>query len=107
MSRRDGARPSPRLRASFVAALALIALGAAAAANGQSVAPPSPRTAQPERPTVATHAFTVAPGIVEMEAGFLQQRPDAASNQVGVPVLFKIGLGSRLQLDVAPGWIRT
>jgi hypothetical protein len=55
---------------------------------------------------VATHAFTVAPGIIEVEAGFLQQRPDSASNQVGVPVLFKIGLGSRLQLDVAAGWMR-
>jgi len=87
--------------------LAMLAgLGAAATANGQSTAPPDPRAAQPERPTVATHAFTVAPGIIEMEAGFLQLRPDSASNQFGVPVLFKIGLGSRLQLDVAPGWLR-
>jgi len=84
----------------------LSGLGAAAAANGQSAALPDPRAAQPERPTVATHAFTVAPGIIEMEAGFLEQSPDAASNQLGIPVLFKIGLGSRLQLDVAPGWMR-
>jgi hypothetical protein len=41
-----------------------------------------------------------------MEAGFLQQSPDSASSQFGVPALFKVGLGSRLQLDVGLGWIR-
>ena len=29
----------------------------------------SPRTANPERPTVATHAYTVAPGYAELEQG--------------------------------------
>ena len=106
MDPRYGRRRSPRLHWSLRAAVVVIVLGVAGTATGQSPAPPAPRTAQPERPTVATHAFTVAPGIVEMEAGFLQQRPESASNQIGVPVLFKIGLGSRLQLDVAPGWLR-
>jgi hypothetical protein len=65
-----------------------------------------PREAQPERPTVATHAYTVAPGIVELETGFQQQHPAPSLNLVGLPVLFKIGLSSRLQLDIAPGWLR-
>jgi hypothetical protein len=106
MGPRYGSRRSPRSRWSLGAALVSIGLGIAASVTGQSAVPASPRAAQPERPTVATHAFTVAPGIVEMEAGFLQQRPESASNQFGVPVVFKIGLGSRLQLDVAPGWMR-
>jgi hypothetical protein len=89
-----------------VAALVFVGLGTPALASGQTAPPPDPRTAQPERPTIATHAFTVAPGIVEMEAGFLQQSPDSASSQFGVPVLFKVGLCSHLQLDVALGWIR-
>ena len=29
----------------------------------------TPRTANPERPTVATHAYTVAPGYAELEQG--------------------------------------
>jgi hypothetical protein len=106
MAQQSGTRPSPRWHWPLRAALVLVVLGAAATATGQIATPPDPRTAQPERPTVATHAFTVAPGFIEMEAGVLQQRPDPASNQFGVPVLFKIGLGSRLQLDVAAGWMR-
>ena len=78
----------------------------AAAASAQTAGPKDPREAQPERPTVATHAYTVAPGIVELETGFQQQHPSPSSNLIGVPVLFKIGLTDRLQLDVAPGWLR-
>jgi hypothetical protein len=85
---------------------ALVMLVAAGTARAQAAdPPPDPRAAQPERPTVATHAFTVAPGIVELETGFQQQRPVAGSNMVTVPILFKIGLAPRVQLDVAPGWL--
>jgi hypothetical protein len=66
--------------------------------------PPDPREAKPERPTVATHAYAVAAGIIELETGLQWQRPDPGSAQLLVPILFKIGLGKRLQLDVAPGW---
>lgn len=66
-----------------------------------------PREAQPERPTVATHAYTVAPGIVELEVGGLHQPLGEAGNLFGIPALFKVGLGSRIQLDIAPGWLGT
>jgi len=79
----------------------------AAAAHAQGTDPKDPREAQPERPTVATHAFTVAPGIIELESGGLHQPLDASVSAFSVPVLFKIGLGSRVQLDIAPGWLQT
>lgn len=85
----------------------LAAVLCAAGASAQSADAPDPRAAQPERPTVATHAFTVAPGIVELEAGVLRQPLSDSVTAFGVPALFKIGLGSRVQLDVAPGYLRT
>jgi hypothetical protein len=53
---------------------------------------------------VATHAYTVAAGIVELEAGVQWQRPTPGLALMSGPTLFKIGLGRKLQLDVAPGW---
>jgi hypothetical protein len=95
-----------RVRAGMGALVAVLVL-APASAEGQSAAPKDPREAQPERPTVATHAYTVAPGIVELEAGALHQPLGSHASLFGVPTLFKIGLGSRVQLDVSPGWQRT
>jgi len=63
------------------------------------------RTALPERPTVATHAYTVAPRYVELEAGVQVAQPRNQS-VAQVPVLLKIGLTPTLQLDLAPGYIR-
>jgi hypothetical protein len=85
----------------------LMELALASQAGAQSPAPPNPHQAQPERPSVATHAFTVATGWVELETGAQRQRIDPLSTVVSVPVLFKIGLGEKVQLDVAPGWQRT
>lgn len=59
---------------------------------------PDPRVAQPERPTVATHAFVVAPGVFELEAGI------QLHDEFDAPGLLKIGLTPRLQLDLAPAW---
>jgi hypothetical protein len=81
-----------------------LACGASPAA-GQDA--PDPREAQPERPTVATHAFPVASGIVELETGVQWQRPSPGTGQLSGPVLFKIGLGRGVQLDVSPGWVWT
>jgi len=68
--------------------------------------PTDPRQAQPERPSVATHAYPVAPGFLELESGFLQQpRPGSALLQT-TPILLKIGLAPRMQLDVSPGWLQ-
>ncbi len=82
-------------------------LGAVPLAAAQSASAPDPREAKPERPTVATHAYEVAPGIVELEIGGQRQRPDPNSTLLSVPALFKIGLADRLQLDILPGWVRT
>ncbi len=60
-----------------------------------------PHAVQPERPTVATHAYTVAPGWVEIEAGVEADRYDGGARGWTVPVLVKIGLAGRLQLDLA------
>ena len=66
--------------------------------------PTDPREANPERPTVATHAYAVAPGIVEIETGVQWQRLGPRSAQLTGPTLIKVGLVKRLQLDIAPGW---
>jgi hypothetical protein len=83
-----------------VIVLAVVCLAAPAGAQEST----NPREAMPERPTVATHAYAVAVGIVEVETGVQWQRPTPDVGLLSGPVLFKIGLGKRLQLDVAPGW---
>src|SRR6185312_11039141 len=66
----------------------------------------NPHRAQPERPTVATHAGTVAPGWVEMEMG--GQRSDGNDRlSVQAPVVAKIGLASHMQLSVFGDWVST
>lgn len=79
-----------------VALTALLALAAAplAAQGGRS-----PHDAQPERPTVATHAGTVAPGWLEVETGIERDDPDPGSISVSTPTLLKLGAASHLQLD--------
>src|SRR3989442_6505555 len=60
--------------------------------------PVSPRLVLPERPTVATHAYAVAPAYVELEQGLRVQR--------GTPALttwdlnLKVGLGRHAQLGL-------
>ncbi len=65
-----------------------------------------PRAVQPERPTVATHAHTVAPGYFELEAGIEGDRATAGRRTYAAPLLLKVGLASHLQLNVgAPAFI--
>jgi len=64
-----------------------------------------PRAAQPERPTVATHAYTVAPGYIEIETGVQDMRPRAAS-QFALPAVIKLGIVQRLQLELQGGYVR-
>ncbi len=59
-----------------------------------------PRAVQPERPTVATHAFTVAPGYVEIETGVERDQFNPDVNSALIPTIFKIGLSSRAQLSI-------
>jgi hypothetical protein len=101
---RRGLRQGARSALLVAAAIGLMS-GVARAQAGDP--PPDPRAAQPERPTVATHAFTIAPGIVELETGMQQQHPEPGLNQVAVPIVLKIGLAPRVQLGLVPGWQRT
>src|SRR5690606_24195202 len=57
-----------------------------------------PRAALPERPSVATHAHTVAPGIVEVEFGYERTRAGGRFADAAVPATLKLGLAPRLQL---------
>src|ERR1700741_1340336 len=59
--------------------------------------------ALPERPTVATHAYVIAPGFVEVQAGAVYRRPDPGT-AVDVPVYLKFGLTRWLQLGVPPSF---
>lgn len=61
---------------------------------------PDPHAVQPERPTVATHAGTVAPGWIEIEWGVEWDRFADDSSGAGVPIVAKIGLSPRAQLNV-------
>lgn len=66
-----------------------------------------PHEAQPERPTVATHAGTLAAGWLEIEAGAEFDRFKDNSHDILVPINLKIGLGSQTQLSVFPSGVKT
>jgi hypothetical protein len=61
-----------------------------------------PRAAQPERPTVATHAGTVAPRYVEVETGVEYDLLEGG-HQWLLPTVVKLGLASRLQFSLIGG----
>lgn len=60
-----------------------------------------PHAALPERPSVATHAYTVAPGWLEMEAGWERTQDDGRLGDASLPVTLKLGLAPRAQLNVS------
>ena len=64
-----------------------------------SAAPQDPHAAQPERPTVATHAGTVAPGWVELEAGVEHDHLDG-EHVLLTPTVLKFGIVPRVQLEL-------
>ena len=61
---------------------------------------PDPRAVQPERPSVATHAGTVAPGYAELETGVERDRVADGSHAFLVPTELKLGLAPRAQVSV-------
>jgi outer membrane putative beta-barrel porin/alpha-amylase len=65
-----------------------------------------PHAAQPERPTVATHAGTVAPGWLEVETGIEADRFDDGAHAQSFPTLLKFGLASHLQLGIGVPAVR-
>ena len=80
----------------------VVLLSAAACApvlSSGSPQPVDPRQVQPERPTVATHAGTVAQGYVEIETGVEADRNSDGSHGILVPNEIKIGIAPRVQLS--------
>ena len=59
-----------------------------------------PRAVQPERPSVATHAGTVAPGYAELETGVEHDRFADGTTALGVPTEVKLGLARTTQLSI-------
>ena len=57
-------------------------------------------TAQPERPSVATHAHTVSTGWLEIEIGGEHDRLNGESQGSRLPFAAKIGLAKRVQFSV-------
>jgi hypothetical protein len=57
----------------------------------------SPRTANPERPTFATHAYAVAPGYVELEQGLAARGVGSLREETSWDVNLKLGLSRHLQ----------
>ena len=72
------------------------------------VAQASPRAANPERPTVATHAYTVAPGYAELEQGARAFGVNGLGEGTAWDLNLKIGVGEGLQLGLfGAGYLRT
>lgn len=86
------------------AAAGLCFVCAARIALAQSA--PDPHAVQPERPTVATHAGTVAPGWLEVETGLEFDSPGSNWRDFGVPTVVKIGLAPRMQLSLSAPLVR-
>jgi hypothetical protein len=58
----------------------------------------NPHDAQPERPTVATHAYTVWPGWTEIEFG-LELDHSSGSKVLLTPTTWKVGLAKKVQIE--------
>ncbi len=85
----------------FVAALLLFLHSAVAGAQhpDSTAAVRNPHEVQPERPTVATHAGTVAPGWLEIESGGEWDHYRDGGRVVSIPTNLKVGVGPRAQLN--------
>src|SRR5713101_6440691 len=87
-------------RVTLLASVALPTLGWPAVAQ-------SPRAANPERPTVATHAYAVAPGYVEVEQGISARGSTSLAAATSWDLNVKIGIASHIQLGLfGPGYLR-
>jgi len=84
----------------------LVLLAAAVATRLGAQAAEDPRAVQPERPTVATHAGTVAPGYLEIEAGVEHDRFSPSLSSSIAPVVFKFGAASHVQISAFTSVLR-
>jgi hypothetical protein len=88
-------------RATLLASVAFVSAAASGVAQ-------SPRAANPERPTVATHAYAVAPGCIEIEQGISARGASNLSQGTSWDVNIKIGVAPHIQLGIfGPGYART
>ncbi len=100
---RSGARSSVRGYRAWLGAAAALATGSAAPAASQS-----PRAANPERPTFATHAYAVAPGYAELEQGLAARGTGSLREATSWDVNLKVGLSPHVQLGLfGPLYTRT
>jgi hypothetical protein len=91
----------PGFRAACALALALLASSVAAQSpQPKDSAAADPRLVQPERPTIATHAGTVARGFVELEDGVEWDNVGTDERSFFAPTNLKIGLASNAQLNI-------
>jgi hypothetical protein len=88
------------MRRSLLAAFIGLAWLALPVALLAQTAESNPHDAQPERPSVATHAWTVAPGWFEIEVGTEFDRYDDHAHGETAPLVAKIGLTRRTQLEL-------
>lgn len=86
-------------------AIMLAVLDGCAALSSGSAA--DPRAVQPERPSVATHAGTVAPGYVEIETGVETDRNPDDTHAMQIPTVVKVGLAPQAQLSIFVPILRT
>ncbi len=92
-----------------MSALLALAIGArmgGAQESGKDSAARDPHAVQPERPTVATHAGTVARGWMELEEGGEWDKLTDGTHSFSAPTNLKTGLGSRTQLNLMFNLIR-
>jgi hypothetical protein len=81
--------------------LAAVAMVVATSSGVFAQAADDPHAAKPERPTVATHAWTVAPKYAEVETGVELDRDEGLQAwNVLTPTVLKIGAGPRAQLSL-------
>jgi hypothetical protein len=100
------AKPGNATSRVIVALAAFASLVARSAGLAAQTPAPDPHAVQAERPTVATHAGTVATGWLEIEAGAERDRYADQSDGAVVPVVAKLGLARRLQLETQTPIVR-
>jgi hypothetical protein len=83
----------------------LVSIALTGVSASLSPAQTDPRAVQPERPTVATHAGTVAPGFLEIEAGGQWDRFDDGSLGMQLPMVFKFGVSRSVQLSIFTAFV--
>src|SRR6059058_441947 len=78
--------------------LVLVGMAMELSVGTARLASQSARDANPERPTFATHAYTVAPGFVELEQGLSARGVGSLREATAWDVNLKLGVSSHAQL---------